>query len=214
MSSPASPLHSPADSISLLSDDSARPRLRRCRTSSSLFSTASKVTLALPTKTDPSLFVTLRTGNHGAFTTPTTDAHSALQLFTTPFRRPRRSLATPPLPLRIPQSIPSISRTASSIGSPILLGEFDHGYALPQTTLASLERSSRLCSPEVHCATCGVLGSNFPSCARCGQAWCSRACRLPGGMRHPCAKPAGIPASPNPILSLSNPPIQIPVPKQ
>nr|GAT60327.1 predicted protein [Mycena chlorophos] len=219
-SMPASPLYSPAESVL---EDTGRPRLRRCRTSSSLFSAAGKVTLALPTKADPTLFVTLRTGNHGSFT-PTADAHASLELFVTPSRMTRKKHPlppVPPLPLRL--DVPSISRTASSTGSPVVFGEFDRAFPRPPPpptpvpdsasssaeptpsstppSLASVERRSRLCSTQVNCATCGVQGHNFPSCARCRQSWCSRACRLPGGIRHVCSsRPAtAIPSLPAPI---------------
>ncbi|KAI0953321.1 hypothetical protein AcW1_007569 [Taiwanofungus camphoratus] len=55
--------------------------------------------------------------------------------------------------------------------------------------LESLEGSSKL-SVKMCCATCQVAGTNFPSCPRCGEMWCSRQCRLQGtgGKRHACAK--------------------------
>ncbi|KAF7365241.1 hypothetical protein MVEN_00395900 [Mycena venus] len=212
-SAEASPLNSPADSLVALPDD--RPRLRRCRTSSSLsvFSAcSSKITLDLPTKTDPSVYLTVRTGTHSAFGafSPTPDAHSSLQFFATPVRR-KRPTVVPPVPERS-HTIPSISRTAPSLAdrvppspssAPLL--DFDTDYATPcrvlgspapihdptPPTLASVERRSRLCSNRMLCATCRTSGTNFPACARCGAAWCSRACRLPNGVRHVC--PAATP---------------------
>ncbi|KAI0917165.1 hypothetical protein AcV5_007711 [Taiwanofungus camphoratus] len=54
-------------------------------------------------------------------------------------------------------------------------------------TLVDLEYASRF---RVHavCVTCSKTGANFPSCARCGEMWCSRDCRLKGnsGSRHAC----------------------------
>ncbi|KAJ7935618.1 hypothetical protein B0H13DRAFT_1948894, partial [Mycena leptocephala] len=217
----------------------ALPRLRRCRTSSSLVSSSSKITLDLPTKTDPaSVYLTVRKGTNsvsGAFS-PTGDAHAALQFFVTPVRR-RRPTVVPPLPERA-LTIPSISRTASSSfadrvppspdSAPLL--DFDTDYATPRPvnslardptppTLASLERRSRLCSNRVLCATCRTPGTNFPVCARCGVAWCSRACRLPNGVRHVClaASPAqysrarmGTGISSSPVAIAPSPPVPIP----
>ncbi|KAH9891635.1 hypothetical protein C8Q73DRAFT_700104 [Cubamyces lactineus] len=55
--------------------------------------------------------------------------------------------------------------------------------------LESLERTSMF-SVQTACATCGKHGSNFPCCPKCGEMWCSRACRLQkgNGKRHICAK--------------------------
>ncbi|KAI0632108.1 hypothetical protein C8Q77DRAFT_1123887 [Trametes polyzona] len=54
--------------------------------------------------------------------------------------------------------------------------------------LESLERASMF-SVQTACATCGRHGSNFPCCPKCGEMWCSRACRLQkgNGKRHICA---------------------------
>lgn len=53
--------------------------------------------------------------------------------------------------------------------------------------LADLEHTSRF---RVHavCAACKKTGSNFPSCAKCGETWCSRDCRVKGSnaLRHIC----------------------------
>ncbi|KAJ6584949.1 hypothetical protein B0H19DRAFT_1059270 [Mycena capillaripes] len=210
-STEASPLNSPADSLAALPDDE-RPRLRRCRTSSSLasslFSSSSKITLDLPTKTVPSIYLTVRSNSaFGAFS-PTPDAHAALRFFATPTRKQRPTLIMP-VPERA-HTIPSISRTAPSISdrappspasAPLL--DFDTDYAKRKAphdstppSLASLERRSRLCANRVFCATCRTSGTSFPACPRCGAAWCSRACRLPNGVRHACraASPAASPA--------------------
>ncbi|KAJ7670228.1 hypothetical protein B0H17DRAFT_1209454 [Mycena rosella] len=235
-STPASPLHSPAESLAQLPDDPRARTLRRQRTCSSLVSSSSKITLDLPTKADPSLYLTVRSGKHtavGAFS-PTPDASASLQFFG-PQPRSRRTLppsawstrTSAPPPLRA-LSIPSISRTAPSSGSSISdlapspispaaasLLDFDRAYA-PRAkrhatsdgtpaALAALERRSRLCTSRVFCATCRTPGTNFPACARCGNAWCSRACRLPNGARHVCPQPAqglsrtGISCSPVPM---------------
>ncbi|CAK5270314.1 unnamed protein product [Mycena citricolor] len=221
---PASPLCSPQKSLSDFPDLSSRKtRLRRCKTSSSLF--AAKVSLELPTKTDPSVYLTVRGGKTsvGSFS-PIPDAQSALRVLAKPARHPVLAWisgpSVAPSPPKLLTAIPSISRTASSspVSSPTTtaatsLSDYDRNYYHPtkmptpratehsQTTtpcgtppgLASLERSSRLCTTFVHCATCGTSGSKFPSCGRCGQSWCSRACRLPGGVRHSCAPVSGQP---------------------
>ncbi|KAJ7505344.1 hypothetical protein B0H11DRAFT_1978172 [Mycena galericulata] len=233
-STPTSPLNSPADSLVPLPDDRlSRRTLRRCRTSSSLFSnssSSSKITLALPTKADPSVYLTVRTGVNppfGAFS-PTPSAAASLQFFATPRRRPPMPSAwSAPAPERTP-SIPSISRTASSFSIDELprspqssaaasLLDFERGYAptlkqpIPDKysdptppALASVEKRSRLCTKRMLCATCRTPGTNFPICARCGDAWCSRACRLPSGVRHVCSGTAplsrtGISSTPLPI---------------
>ncbi|KAJ7031523.1 hypothetical protein C8F04DRAFT_1110533 [Mycena alexandri] len=226
-STEASPLHSPAESLAAL-PGSTRPRLRRSRSTVS----SSKITLDFPTKTDPSVYLTVRSGNHSAFGafSPTPDAQPLLQFFATPKRR--RPPIPPPMPVRA-QTIPSISRTASSFSiaaersstppSASPLFDFDRGYVTPRPippsspvshsgtppALASLERRSRFCAKRVFCATCNVPGTNFPSCARCGAAWCSRACRLPNGARHVC--PAAPTTSPAPLsrAGISRPPVAI-----
>ncbi|KAI0670804.1 hypothetical protein C8Q78DRAFT_1032040 [Trametes maxima] len=57
--------------------------------------------------------------------------------------------------------------------------------------LENLERTSLFCV-QTACATCGKGGSNFPCCPRCGEMWCSRACRLQrgNGKRHICSRSA------------------------
>ena len=56
--------------------------------------------------------------------------------------------------------------------------------------LAAVERSSRLLKQSIRCAACGDVGKDFPRCGKCGEAWCSRECRvksLAGKKRHVCA---------------------------
>ncbi|KAL6302759.1 hypothetical protein BKA93DRAFT_375721 [Sparassis latifolia] len=55
--------------------------------------------------------------------------------------------------------------------------------------LESLEQASKF-RTRTCCATCNRAGTNFPCCPRCGDMWCSRACRLQGsgGKKHVCAK--------------------------
>ncbi|KAI0648072.1 hypothetical protein C8Q79DRAFT_551536 [Trametes meyenii] len=61
-------------------------------------------------------------------------------------------------------------------------------HELPHT-LDDLERASRF-RVESRCVRCHRSGSNFPSCAKCGEMWCSRECRLQGpaatGRTHAC----------------------------
>ncbi|KAF7346305.1 hypothetical protein MSAN_01857900 [Mycena sanguinolenta] len=222
MDSPSySPLNSPAESVD---GDDERPRLRRVRTASS----PSLRDLSLREKSSASVYLTVRTGAHsvfGAFS-PTPSAHSALEFFVSPRKRRPVVPPVPPLPQRA-LTIPSISRTApfnadratpvSPSSAPLL--DFDTGYATPRPpprssstplhadvgtppALASLERRSRLSSTRMQCATCRAPGANFPTCPRCGAAWCSRACRIPNGVRHVC--PA-VPV-PSPKRSHSRPP--------
>ncbi|KAI0072864.1 hypothetical protein K474DRAFT_1667299 [Panus rudis PR-1116 ss-1] len=67
-------------------------------------------------------------------------------------------------------------------GSPLLTHE------LPvEITLAGIEQASRFRIP-ANCVTCKRTGSNFPSCSKCGDMWCSRRCRLTAcqGGSHVC----------------------------
>lgn len=45
-------------------------------------------------------------------------------------------------------------------------------------SLAAIESGSRLMRGKIVCATCGERGPDFPRCGRCGEAWCSRGCRV------------------------------------
>ncbi|KAI1789606.1 hypothetical protein LXA43DRAFT_558970 [Ganoderma leucocontextum] len=59
---------------------------------------------------------------------------------------------------------------------------------LPPVTvspLEELERSSRFRVPCV-CMTCKRAGSNYPSCGKCGEMWCSRECRTGAARTHVC----------------------------
>jgi len=54
--------------------------------------------------------------------------------------------------------------------------------------LAACERRSKMSTRTV-CATCMKAGYDYPKCAKCGEMWCSRVCRLrDGGKRHVCSK--------------------------
>ncbi|KAI0670803.1 hypothetical protein C8Q78DRAFT_974723 [Trametes maxima] len=61
-------------------------------------------------------------------------------------------------------------------------------HELPPS-LDDLERASRF-RVESRCVRCHRAGSNFPSCSKCGEMWCSRECRLQGqaaaGRTHAC----------------------------
>jgi hypothetical protein len=118
-----------------------------------------------------------------------------------PSRSP--SAPTSPISMDSPQlSPPSISRTSSSfspsdnesaatsqtaLSDSLSLGEKKQATEFNKINpiLASLERKSRLCSRTI-CVTCSKTGLDFPKCAKCGDMWCSRACRLKGGKRHVC----------------------------
>lgn len=108
--------------------------------------------------------------------------------------------------------IPSISRTppcydtasdysfptAPSSAGPLTPAHSSRASSLVRTrspslrtpkALADLEDKSMLCV-RTTCATCRTPGSNYPCCPRCGEMWCSRACRLKanGGKKHVCRK--------------------------
>ncbi|KAI0072863.1 hypothetical protein K474DRAFT_1711220 [Panus rudis PR-1116 ss-1] len=52
--------------------------------------------------------------------------------------------------------------------------------------LEAIESKSRF-RTVMPCSTCRKPGSNYPTCPRCGEMWCSRECRLKGGKRHVCS---------------------------
>ncbi|KAJ7175829.1 hypothetical protein C8R46DRAFT_1214290 [Mycena filopes] len=149
----------------------------------------------------------------------------------------RRAEATPPIhpssthpnprtdyPLHKPHRVLLLLHPSRALTGAALL-DFDRGYATPRPipppspapqsgtapALASLERRSRFCAKRVFCATCRAPGSNFPACARCGAAWCSRACRLPNGARHVCPSAASGADAPAPLsrTGISSPPVPI-----
>ena len=68
-------------------------------------------------------------------------------------------------------------------------GDSGSATATLHPVLESLERASMF-RVQTACAGCGRRGSNFPCCPKCGEMWCSRACRLKkgDGKRHVCAK--------------------------
>jgi len=98
-------------------------------------------------------------------------------------------------------SIPSISRTSSSffdLDSSVTSASGARVNASPPKAegrynkmhpiLAACEKMSKLSNKAV-CATCMKPGYDYPRCAKCGEMWCSRVCRLRGGAkRHFCSR--------------------------
>jgi len=89
--------------------------------------------------------------------------------------------------------VPYITRTLSHSPvcppSPISLSSFmisPHVRSDLHPILAQVEGKSRFCTQKVYCSTCRKAGTDFPRCGKCGEIWCSRACRLVGGKRHLC----------------------------
>jgi len=59
--------------------------------------------------------------------------------------------------------------------------------------LAVVEQSSRLLKQSIRCAVCSDVGRDFPRCGKCGDAWCSRECRIKSlgeKKRHECTSNA------------------------
>jgi len=81
---------------------------------------------------------------------------------------------TLPSPVRPPSTTSSSSSMRSSHQSDL------------HPILAQLETKSKFCTQKVYCSTCKKSGSDFPSCGKCPERWCSRSCRLVGGKRHVC----------------------------
>ncbi|CAE6521838.1 unnamed protein product [Rhizoctonia solani] len=59
--------------------------------------------------------------------------------------------------------------------------------------LAALEKGSKFKSKSV-CLNCRKKGDNYPCCPRCGEAWCSRECRVEAnkGGKHVCKRAVSI----------------------
>jgi hypothetical protein len=85
-----------------------------------------------------------------------------------------RCLVVPPT---TPLSFTATTKTSKLLSKPV---EMD-------PLLVALENASRL-HVGGQCAVCSKTGANFPRCGRCGEAWCSRDCRLLGsrGKKHAC----------------------------
>ncbi|KAI0720485.1 hypothetical protein C8T65DRAFT_791448 [Cerioporus squamosus] len=90
---------------------------------------------------------------------------------------------------RSPSPTPSIDSvdTASSSEAPATPRTNSIlAHELPaSSSLEELERTSRFRVPGV-CTSCKRAGSNFPSCAKCGETWCSRECRVGTAGTHAC----------------------------
>ncbi|KAF8842173.1 hypothetical protein BDN67DRAFT_966162 [Paxillus ammoniavirescens] len=150
------------------------------------------------------------TNAYGSFTTTVPAAfwlRTHLKLNIPNLRRPDYDYDTPPdsplsffHPLTSSRRSPSITRTLStdydwdgpSTSSPSSPSpsapaspQMDNKHTGLRPVLETVERSSRL-SYRTVCATCMKTGRDFPRCARCGDMWCSRECRLQGGKKHVC----------------------------
>ena len=126
-------------------------------------------------------------GSDGYFPTAPSSAGPA-----TPILPPSHTL--PRVPGKPPRS--NVSMSTGTGGSVVATSPVMDGTATPSLhpVLAGLERTSMF-RVKTACATCGERGSNFPCCPKCGEMWCSRACRLKkgDGKRHVCAvKPAAV----------------------
>lgn len=115
-----------------------------------------------------------------------------------------RAPPPPPVPVTVPAllrrrtvsrvpSFASLDTVSSSEGPETPRG---HYSPLPSPShartssdsLSYLENTSRLRVPGV-CVTCKREGANFPSCSLCGDAWCSRECRVQATRDHKHACP-------------------------
>ncbi|OBZ68791.1 hypothetical protein A0H81_11360 [Grifola frondosa] len=108
---------------------------------------------------------------------------SDYQPVTPSIRSHRRSPSVDSLDTASSSEAPATPRTHSLFAQEVPLSP----------SLADLEDASRFRVQAV-CVTCKKTGANFPSCAKCGEMWCSRDCRLQGsssGRRHMCHNRAG-----------------------
>ena len=101
------------------------------------------------------------------------------------------SSAGPPTPVLNPAA--PLPRPGTGAGKGKALGPEGSPAVSLHAVLEGLERASMF-RVRTACAACGRSGSNFPRCPKCGEMWCSRACRLQksDGKRHVCAKQAGV----------------------
>jgi len=118
------------------------------------------------------------------------------------------SSSSTPISIHSHDTVPSISRTASSFypsynvsnssSSSALSDLSSHPLPSPYasrknsfnatkpTALECLEKKSKFCTKNT-CSTCKQTGLDFPRCGRCGEMWCSRECRLRNGAKkHVC----------------------------
>ena len=99
--------------------------------------------------------------------------------------------------LRRTNSTDSLS-TVSSSEAPATPRNHSPLLGHEQPSLVDLENHSKFRSSSI-CVFCKRSGTNFPSCPRCGETWCSRGCRLKGsgnGTRHHCRERAVLPPYP------------------
>lgn len=110
--------------------------------------------------------------------TPSTYSYSESDYFPT-----APSSAGPPTPVHTAATLPPSAGAAAACRK---------SKESLHPVLEGLERAS-LFRVRTACATCGKYGSNFPCCLKCGEMWCSRACRLQkgDGKRHVCARKSG-----------------------
>lgn len=112
---------------------------------------------------------------------------------------PRGIRPSPSSPQRKSATLPSLQPRPRA-GGVVTSG------AMPplHSSLAAVERSSRLLKSIVRCAGCGDVGKDFPRCGRCAEAWCSRECRvksLAGNKRHVCATSPTDTSTPNSLVA-------------
>lgn len=115
------------------------------------------------------------------------DGHEEHQVSPAPTVRSRHTFHhSPSRSVRRSPSTESLA-TASSSEAPATPREHSPLLTTLNPPLEDLERTSRFRIRAV-CAVCQKKGSNFPSCAKCGEAWCSRDCRTKGSStgRHVC----------------------------
>ena len=140
---------------------------------------------------------TFRDHSAGTSSSPSASSNSRAPSKASPASRPRtisrvseqRSPTRFSTRGRSPSPTPSIDSldTASSSEAPATPRTHSVlAHELPGSSpLEELERTSRFRVPCV-CMTCKRAGSNFPSCAKCGEMWCSRECRVGTAGTHAC----------------------------
>ena len=117
--------------------------------------------------------------------TPSSYSGSDYFTFPTAASSTAPSSAGPATPVHTAPALPVPGGAGADAGTTRKSGD----YLTLHPVLEDLERSSMF-RVQTACATCGKRGSNFPTCPKCGEMWCSRACRLQkgDGKRHICAK--------------------------
>jgi len=102
------------------------------------------------------------------------------------FARPLpRSSSLPAAP------VSTSNRTTKCASAELGVAGRERSYDGSLPSLAAIESGSRLMRGKIVCATCGGAGPDFPRCGRCGEAWCSRECRIDAnkkaGGKHRCS---------------------------